>query len=123
MQRHLTTRTHLLQVVMVLLSATATPQIVVLAIAPRIMVPILQEATSTTTITATRIEPRTLISAKYVELPHVVVMKFVGNKIAHEHIYWDQGSLLVQIGLLNTDNLPVKGIEQSRKLRELVAES
>jgi hypothetical protein len=26
---------------------------------------------------------------KYVELPHVVIMKFVGNKIVHEHIYWD----------------------------------
>jgi predicted ester cyclase len=25
-------------------------------------------------------------TGKYVELPHVVVMKFVGNKIAHEHI-------------------------------------
>jgi carboxymethylenebutenolidase len=26
-------------------------------------------------------------TGKYVEIPHVVVMKFVGNKIAHEHIY------------------------------------
>jgi carboxymethylenebutenolidase len=64
-------------------------------------------------------------TGKYVELPHVVVMKFVGNKIAHEHIYWDQASVLAQIGLLDTsnNNLPVKGIEQSRKLQELVAES
>jgi len=40
---------------------------------------------------------------KYVELPHVVVMKwkFDGKKITHEHIYWDQASLLAQIGLLN----------------------
>ena len=59
-------------------------------------------------------------TGKYVELPHVVVMKFVGNKIAHEHIYWDQASLLAQIGLLDANNLPVKGIEQSRKLQELV---
>ena len=59
-------------------------------------------------------------TGKYVELPHVVVMKFVGNKIAHEHIYWDQASLLAQIGLLDADNLPVKGIEQSTKLQELV---
>ena len=62
-------------------------------------------------------------TGKYVELPHVVVMKFVDNKIAHEHIYWDQASLLAQIGILNANNLPVKGIEQSRKLQELVAES
>ena len=55
-------------------------------------------------------------TGKYVELPHVVVMKFKGNKIAHEHIYWDQASLLAQIGLLDTNNLPVKCIEQSRNL-------
>ena len=36
-------------------------------------------------------------TGKYVELPLVVVMKFKGNKIAHEHIYWDQASLLKQI--------------------------
>jgi carboxymethylenebutenolidase len=40
-------------------------------------------------------------TGKYVELPHVVIMKFKGNKIAHEHIYWDQASLLAQIGLLD----------------------
>ena len=32
-------------------------------------------------------------TGKYVELPHVVVMKFKESKIAHEHIYWDQASL------------------------------
>jgi carboxymethylenebutenolidase len=62
-------------------------------------------------------------TGKYVELPHVVVMKFVGNKIAHEHIYWDQASLLAQIGLLDANNLPVKGVEESRKLQELVTGS
>jgi carboxymethylenebutenolidase len=62
-------------------------------------------------------------TGKYVELPHVVVMKFVGDKIAHEHIYWDQASLLAQIGLLDANALPVKGIEQSRKLQELATSS
>ena len=58
-------------------------------------------------------------TGKYVELPHVVVMKFDNNnKIAHEHIYWDQASLLAQIGLLDTKTLPVYGIEQTRKLLE-----
>jgi carboxymethylenebutenolidase len=65
--------------------------------------------------------PRLPPTGKYVELPHVVVMKFKGNKIAHEHIYWDQASLLAQIGLLDANALPVKGIEQSRKLQELVS--
>lgn len=65
-------------------------------------------------------------TGKYVELPIVVVMKFKGNKIAHEHIYWDQASLLKQIGLLDyttpTNNqLPIIGIEQSKKLQELLS--
>lgn len=58
-------------------------------------------------------------TGKYVELPHVVVMKFRGNKIVHEHVYWDQASLLNQIGLLNSESLPIIGIEQSQKLKEL----
>jgi carboxymethylenebutenolidase len=58
-------------------------------------------------------------SGKYVELPHVVVMKFKGNKILHEHIYWDQASLLVQIGLIDSNSLPVTGIEQARNLLKI----
>jgi carboxymethylenebutenolidase len=60
-------------------------------------------------------------TGKYVELPLVVVMKFDGdnNKIAHEHIYWDQASLLAQIGLLDSKSLPIYGIEQTRKLLEI----
>lgn len=58
-------------------------------------------------------------TGKYVELPHVVVMKFNEGKIAHEHIYWDQASLLVQIGLLDPKRLPVSGIEQARMLTEI----
>jgi carboxymethylenebutenolidase len=59
-------------------------------------------------------------TGKHVELAHVVVMKFdENNKIAHEHIYWDQASLLAQIGLLDPKSLPVYGIEQTRKLLEL----
>ena len=58
-------------------------------------------------------------TSKYVELPIVVVMKFRGNKIVYENIYWDQASLLTQLGLLDAENLPIKGIEQSEKLKEL----
>ena len=60
-------------------------------------------------------------TGKYVELPHVVVMKFNGNKIAHQHIYWDQASLLAQKGILDANKLPVAGIEQSKRLQELAA--
>ena len=55
-------------------------------------------------------------TGKRVELPHVVVMKFENGKVAHEHIYWDQASLLVQVGLLDPANLPVAGVEQGRRL-------
>jgi carboxymethylenebutenolidase len=59
-------------------------------------------------------------TGKYVELPLVVVMKFKENKIAHEHISWDQASLLKQTGLLdNNKELPITDIEQSKKIQEL----
>jgi carboxymethylenebutenolidase len=55
-------------------------------------------------------------TGKKVELPHVVVMKFENGKVAHEHVWWDQASLLVQVGLLDPASLPVAGVEQARKL-------
>jgi carboxymethylenebutenolidase len=55
-------------------------------------------------------------TGKRVELPHVLVMKFDNGKVAHEHVWWDQASLLVQVGLLDSANLPVVGVEQARKL-------
>jgi carboxymethylenebutenolidase len=55
-------------------------------------------------------------TGKQVELPVVVVMKFEQGKIAHEHIYWDQASLLVQVGLLDPKTLPVIGVDQARTL-------
>ena len=58
-------------------------------------------------------------TGKYVEIPHVVIMKFAGPKIAHEHIYWDQASVLVQIGLIEEKNIPVTGIQQARRMLEL----
>jgi len=55
-------------------------------------------------------------TGKKVDLPHVVVMKFEKGKVAHEHVWWDQASLLVQVGLLDPANLPVVGIEQAKQL-------
>jgi carboxymethylenebutenolidase len=55
-------------------------------------------------------------TGKPVHLPVVVVMRFENGKIAHEHIYWDQASLLVQVGLLDPQTLPVVGAEQARTL-------
>src|SRR5215813_13283173 len=55
-------------------------------------------------------------TGKKVDLPHVVVMKFENGKVVQEHVWWDQASLLVQVGLLDPANLPVVGIEQAKQL-------
>lgn len=51
-----------------------------------------------------------------VEVPTVGVVAFEDGKIASEHIYWDQASVLVQIGLLDASSLPVVGAESVQKL-------
>jgi hypothetical protein len=42
-----------------------------------------------------------------------------GDKITHEHIYCDQASFLVQVGLTVPEKLPAVGIAQARRLPEL----
>jgi carboxymethylenebutenolidase len=54
-------------------------------------------------------------TGKHVEIPLVAIVRFRAGKLAHEHIYWDQASVLVQVGLLNPAVLPVAGIETARK--------
>src|SRR5262249_11516377 len=51
-----------------------------------------------------------------VEVPLVAIVRFRGGKLAHEHIYWDQASVLKQIGLLADPVLPVFGAETARKV-------
>jgi carboxymethylenebutenolidase len=55
-------------------------------------------------------------TGKYVEIPLVAIVKFRGDKLCHEHIYWDQASVLVQIGVLDPKGLPVAGRETAQKL-------
>jgi carboxymethylenebutenolidase len=55
-------------------------------------------------------------TGRRVEVPLLAVIKFRGDKLYHEHIYWDQASVLVQVGLLDPKLLPVAGIETARKL-------
>src|SRR5438105_2338372 len=55
-------------------------------------------------------------TGRRVEIPLVAIVRFRENKLAHEHIYWDQASVLVQLGLLDPNNLPVAGIETARKV-------
>ena len=51
-----------------------------------------------------------------VEVPLVVIVRFRDGKLAHEHIYWDQASVLVQLGLLDSAKLPAAGVESARKV-------
>jgi carboxymethylenebutenolidase len=51
-----------------------------------------------------------------VRLAVCVVAGFRNGKLDHEHIYWDQASLLAQVGLLDPAGLPVLGAEQADKL-------
>ncbi len=54
-------------------------------------------------------------TGKRVEVPLVAIVRFREGKLAHEHIYWDQASVLVQLGLLDASSLPVSGIESAHK--------
>jgi carboxymethylenebutenolidase len=51
-----------------------------------------------------------------VDIPLVAIVKFRDGKLAHEHIYWDQASVLKQIGLLFDPSLPVFGAETAGKI-------
>ncbi len=57
-------------------------------------------------------------TGKRVEIPLVAIVNFRGDKLYHEHIYWDQASVLVQIGLLDSTGLPVAGIETAQKVAD-----
>jgi carboxymethylenebutenolidase len=55
-------------------------------------------------------------TGKRVEAAFVVGVGMKDGKVSHEHIYWDQASVLVQIGLLDPTGLPVVGAEAARKV-------
>ncbi len=55
-------------------------------------------------------------TGKRVEVAVVVVVQFKDGKIAGERVYWDQASVLAQVGLIDAEQLPAMGIEASRKV-------
>jgi carboxymethylenebutenolidase len=57
-------------------------------------------------------------TGRKVTIPFVVVVGFEGGKVHFERIYWDQASLLAQIGLIDTSHLPVSGAEQAARLQD-----
>src|SRR5215470_1034404 len=56
-------------------------------------------------------------TGRRVEVALVAIVRFRNGKLAHEHIYWDQASVLKQIGLLTDPGLPVFGAESADKVR------
>ena len=60
--------------------------------------------------------PRVAPTGRFVEIPMVAIVQFQDDKLVHEHIYWDQASVLVQVGLLDPTGLPVVGSDQALKV-------
>lgn len=78
--------------------------------------------TFTHTIEMPWILPGVKPTGRRVEVPVVLVVHAKDGKVESEHIYWDQASVLVQVGLLSAANLPVAGVEQARKMQAPTAE-
>jgi carboxymethylenebutenolidase len=55
-------------------------------------------------------------TGKRVEVALVVIVRFCESKLAHEHIYWDQASVLAQLGLIDVSELPVAAADSARKV-------
>lgn len=55
-------------------------------------------------------------TGKSVQVGFVVIVGIKDGKISHEHIYWDQACVLVQLGLLNPEGLPVCGADSAARI-------
>ena len=53
---------------------------------------------------------------KHVAIPLVVIIGFKKSKVISEHIYWDQASVLKQLGLLTESSLPIAGGDSAEKI-------
>lgn len=82
----------------------------------------------THSITMKWILPGVPATNKRVEIPMVNIVKIRGNRVESEHVYWDQASVLVQVGLLDAKKgaiglggkgvvrLPIAGVESAKKV-------
>ncbi|WP_299494771.1 hypothetical protein [uncultured Shewanella sp.] len=59
-------------------------------------------------------------SYKKISFFTIVIVNFKDEKVDSERIYWDQGSVLAQVGLIDEKKLPVNGQACVHKLLELV---
>jgi carboxymethylenebutenolidase len=70
----------------------------------------------THTITMDWMLPRVQPTGRPVSVAFVVVVGVEDDKISYEHIYWDQATVLVQLGLLDPTDLPVSGRDAAAKV-------
>jgi carboxymethylenebutenolidase len=70
----------------------------------------------THTITMDWMLPGIPPTGKRVEVVLVVIVQFEGEKLSREHLYWDQASVLVQLGLLDPTGRPVVGVDGARSV-------
>lgn len=54
-------------------------------------------------------------TGRRLSVPHVGIIDFKGDKIRSEHIYWDQATVLKQLGVIE-DELPLMGADQRDRL-------
>ncbi|MFI9050669.1 nuclear transport factor 2 family protein [Streptomyces sp. NPDC053427] len=65
--------------------------------------------------------PGLAATGRTIEVPLVVVVKFRGDLMESERIYWDQASVLTQVGLIAAEGLPMADVtETTRFLRDKV---
>lgn len=57
-------------------------------------------------------------TGRTIEIPTVAIVRFVDGKVAREHLYWDQASVLIQAGLIDPAGLPAAGVEIAVKLKD-----
>jgi carboxymethylenebutenolidase len=51
-------------------------------------------------------------TGKRIEIPYVTIIQFSGDKMVFERVYWDQGTVMLQAGIIDS-SLPVRGAESA----------
>jgi carboxymethylenebutenolidase len=66
--------------------------------------------------------PKIWPTYKKVEVAFAVIVGFKDGKITHEHIYWDQATVLVQLGILDPSTLPVIDADGAKRIRNALGQ-
>jgi carboxymethylenebutenolidase len=62
-------------------------------------------------------------TGKRVAIPMIIIFTFKGDKVESKRLYWDQASMLMQLGLLEPGGLPITGTQSVQKLQQLTKAS